>query len=310
MKKLLYAFFAIVLAVSFLGGCSDKSGINQTTAPSEASENNRQPENGSTDNPSHAFGQNVEVGYEIKKDKIKMTDVKDFDGCRIYKDNYPMGQGGPLFEVTDEVKAMINNEIDRFLRIAGLEINDDGKKSDLSVIEVTCKSGEYIIAAPQSMSADIKGSGLTVNSDIKEITSHPLIASLLDFIGFDSYDSDADCTLKDGKLNSVEYILTDSSTPATGKYVRISLSNEFDSVFAAAVYPDFSAPAVTERKFVSCESAKKSLEKENRTVDGVKIIYTLNNDLWIPYYKFYVRADLSAADGFTVYNTYTVPCFR
>ena len=55
---------------------------------------------------------------------------------------------------------------------------------------------------------------------------------------------------------------------------------------------------------------EKSLEKENRTVDGVKIIYTLNNDLWIPCYKFYVRADLSAADGFTVYNTYTVPCFR
>ena len=182
--------------------------------------------------------------------------------------------------------------------------------SIFSLYRYLIKSGEYIIAAPQSMSADIKGSGLTVNSDIKEITSHPLIASLLDFIGFDTYDSDADCTLKDGKLNSVEYILTDSSTPATGKYVRISLSNEFDSVFAAAVYPDFSAPAVTERKFVSCESAKKSLEKENRTVDGVKIIYTLNNDLWIPYYKFYVRADLSAADGFTVYNTYTVPCFR
>lgn len=40
------------------------------------------------------------------------------------------------------------------------------------------------------------------------------------------------------------------------------------------------------------------------------IIYDLNNNLWIPYYKFYVRADLSAADGFTVYNTYTVPCFR
>lgn len=221
-----------------------------------------------------------------------------------------MGQGGPLFEVTDEVKAMINNGVDRFLRISGLKINEDGKKSDLSVVEVTCKSGEYIVAAPQSLSADIKGSGLTVNSDIKEITSHPIIASLLDFIGFDTYDSDADCTLKDGKLSSVEYILTDGSTPATGKYVRVSVSNESDSVFAAAVYPDFSVPAVTERKFVSCESAKKSLEEENKTVDGVKIIYTLNNNLWIPYYKFYVRADLSAADGFTAYNTYTVPCFR
>lgn len=253
-------------------------------------------------------------------------DKHDADNIPVFLNENPVGQGGPEYELTDEIKNQIVNNFKTFTRCLG-------KTEEISVRDLISGyalqasfEGNDITLGLTGLSVSLKDLYLDENSDIGTINAlineNKYVSAACSIVGIKRPYIERIITYNNyNKVSEIKFTITENSndpvtfyTNSNFKAVQIVASPYTDNVYVSATFKDLFEFSDFDARFISYKDALQRTVDDNSKLSesdiyACAIEYNSNlvSDYLIPCYKFYIKGDVAEAMTETTTNQMSIP---
>lgn len=244
----------------------------------------------------------------------------------VYINNYPTGQGGPLYEVTDTLKTTLSNNLSRYLGLlyddVSLQNVEFSSDPDLAHRVYYERNATYVGSFPEGFSASSSSDGISGNASDAVLLNHPLVKAAISYLGLTDPVVTRTVEYKlDGTVSEWTYEITER----TDDVFRHILNREF-SCITVRWYPgiedqvsvhitDIASEGLVEYadyptlSYASVLTALASCYPDMDMTDVEAEIYynaAIQPGYFIPCCRFYFKDGVKTSSTGDAYPTYTV----
>ncbi len=285
---------------------------------------------------------NMELKGDLSPAGLIFPETPEDPDFPVLVNPYPVGQGGPLYEITPEMREETEKRVESFLELLYNEYPLETvsvSKSDYATYFVTCESEEWAFSAgPNGNNFSILDTELAELLPDGDLRQNPILAVVLDYMGID--DPQVEYT--------VRYFLNDQANDTPIEYTVMyfgsdqicdyeyyiyqktddtrqhTLNRDFNSVSIYVSGEDPNHFSVffdkQERTAVDAELPAVTLEQALGEVERfipdldrsevkarVRYMANIREEYLIPCWELYVPTANRAVDGTTIYLRLWVP---
>lgn len=254
-------------------------------------------------------------------------DKHDVDNIPIFLNEYPVGQGGPEYELTDEIKNQISNNFKTFIGCLGATEEISAQDFISGYALQASFEGNDITLGLTGLSVSLKNLYLDENSDIETINAlineNKYVSAACSIVGIkEPYIEKTISYNNYNKISEMKFTITENSsdpitfyTNSNFKVVQIVASPYTNNVYVQATFKDLSEFPNFDASFISYKDALQRTIDDNpnfseNDIYACTIEYNSNlvSGYFIPCYKFYIKGDVAEAmTETTTANQMSVP---